>query len=73
MSAQASREALPRLSTENSKYGFTGETIQFDGRTFHRIIALRDITINGVLVARKGAKGGFIKNEGNLDYSSNAR
>lgn len=45
------------------KYEFTGETIQFDNRTLHRIRALRDIPKIGV---EKWNLGGWIECENNL-------
>ena len=46
------------------KYKLTEETINVNGRTLHRIEALRDF--NDV---KKGDKGGFIENEKNLSQS----
>ena len=43
------------------KYKLTEETINVDGRTLHRIEALRDFGN-----VKKGDKGGFIENENNL-------
>ncbi len=61
------RTETPALSKENTKFGFTGETLDVDGRTLYRIVALRDF---GKI--RKGEIGGFIENEDNLDFNSNA-
>lgn len=52
---------------ETKKYELTEETIKVDGRTLHRIKALRDF--GGV---KKGEKGGYIGKENNLDHESNA-
>ena len=46
------------------KYKLTEETINVNGRTLHRIEALKDF--NDV---KKGDKGGFIENESNLSQS----
>ena len=43
------------------KYKLTEETINVDGRTLHRIEALKDFSN-----VKKGDKGGFIENENNL-------
>ena len=43
------------------KYKLTEETIIVDGRTLHRIEALKDFAN-----VKKGEKGGFIENENNL-------
>ncbi len=48
---------------ENRKYELTDETIEVDGRTLHRIKALRDF--GGV---RTGDLGGFIESESNLSH-----
>lgn len=45
------------------KYKLTDETIEFDGRTLHRIEALRDI-VN----VKAGEKGGFVESEKNLSH-----
>lgn len=46
---------------ETKKYKLTDETIIVDGRTLHRIEALKDFAD-----VRKGDKGGFIESENNL-------
>ncbi|WP_375638621.1 hypothetical protein [Bartonella sp. AA16NXGY] len=48
------------------KYELTDETIEFDGRTLHRIRALRDFGY-----VKKGDLGGFIENESNLSHDGN--
>ena len=45
------------------KYKLTEETLETDGRTLHRIMALRDFGN-----ARKGDIGGWIENEDNLSH-----
>lgn len=42
------------------------DTIEFEGRTLYRIVALRDL-----LMVRKGAKGGYIEREYNLSHEGN--
>ena len=49
------------------KYELTTETIQFAGRTLHRIKALRDIGS-----VKAGKFGGWIENEKNLSQDDNA-
>ena len=49
------------------KYELTTETIQFAGRTLHRIKALRDIGS-----VKTGQFGGWIENEKNLSQDDNA-
>ena len=49
------------------KYEFTGETINFMGRTLHRIKACRDFGS-----AKAGDIGGFIEKEENLSHCGNA-
>ena len=44
-------------------YELTDETITVDGRTLHRIRALKDLPEHGV---KKGDLGGFIEHENNL-------
>jgi hypothetical protein len=61
------RQETPSLSKENTKFGFTDETLEVDGRTLYRIVALKDFSN-----IRKGEIGGFIENEDNLDFNSNA-
>lgn len=46
---------------KEKKYKLTDETIEVDGRTLHRIEALKDFGL-----IRKGEKGGFIESEKNL-------
>jgi carbonic anhydrase/acetyltransferase-like protein (isoleucine patch superfamily) len=48
------------------KYRLTDETIKFNGRTLHRIQALR--TFNGV---DEGDLGGFVESEHNLSHEGN--
>ncbi|MEM0107008.1 MAG: hypothetical protein QXS03_02150 [Candidatus Micrarchaeaceae archaeon] len=58
----------PQLSAENTKFGFTGETLVLEnGPTLYRIVALRDF---GDI--KKGTPGGFIESEKNLDFKSDA-
>lgn len=49
------------------KYELTTETIQFAGRTLHRIKALRDFGS-----VKAGKFGGWIENEKNLSQDDNA-
>ena len=48
------------------KYKLTDETIEVDGKTLHRIEALRDF-----VCARKGDNGGFVESEENLSQEGN--
>ncbi|WP_375643790.1 MULTISPECIES: hypothetical protein [unclassified Bartonella] len=48
------------------KYEFTDEKTVFDGRTLHRIRALRDFGY-----VKKGDLGGFIEKEDNLSHDGN--
>ena len=53
---------------EQKKYEFTGETMDFFGRTLHRIRSLRafsDINIGDI--------GGWIEKEENLSHNNNAQ
>ena len=50
---------------EEKKYKLTGETIEHDGHTLHRIKALKDF-----LTVKKGDLGGWIENEYNLSQES---
>lgn len=56
-----------RCEVMNKKYEFTDETIEFDGRTLHRIRTARDF---GNI--KKGELGGFIEKEENLSHNGNA-
>ena len=59
------------------KYEFTGETMQYDGRTLHRIRALRDLDIytcrSGFcnIHIKAGDIGGWILSEDNLSHEGN--
>lgn len=53
----------------NGKYEFTGETMQWKGRTLRHIRALNDIHCHDV---RAGYVGGWIEGEGNLSTYGNA-
>lgn len=48
------------------KYKLTEETLEIDGRTLHRIVALRDFSN-----IKKGDLGGFIEKEANLANDGN--
>lgn len=54
------------------KYRLTEETIEFLGRTLHRIEALRDFTISDDAIVYKGEKGGWVESENNLSHDGNA-
>lgn len=59
---------------ENKKYELTNYTIKRDGKTLHRIKALRDIIIEtqGLnTTIKKGRLGGYIESENNLSQSGN--
>ncbi len=56
-----------RCEVMNKKYEFTDETIEFGGRTLHRIRTARDF---GNI--KKGELGGFIEKEENLSHNGNA-
>lgn len=49
------------------KYELTNETIEFKGRTLHRIKALKDVTSSCVDIT-KGDLGGFVQSENNLSH-----
>jgi len=53
----------------NTKYELTDETITHNGRTLHRIRALRDLPVLGCDV-EKGTLGGFVESEANLSYAN---
>lgn len=48
------------------KYKLTEETLEIDGHTLHRIVALRDFG-----EVKKGDLGGFIEKESNLAHDWN--
>ena len=52
---------------EEKKYKLTEESIGFNGRTLHRIEAIRDFD-----TIKKGDKGGFIESETNLSQVGNS-
>lgn len=54
------------------KYRLTEETIEFLGRTLHRIEALRDFTTSDGAIVRAEEKGGWIESENNLSHDGNA-
>ena len=54
------------------KYRLTEETIEFLGRTLHRIEALRDFTTSDGEIVYKGEKGGWVESENNLSHDGNA-
>ena len=54
------------------KYKLTEETIEFLGRTLHRIEALRDFTTSDGAIVHKGEKGGWVESENNLSHDGNA-
>ena len=56
------------MEMEQKKYEFTGETMDFFGRTLHRIRSLRafsDINVGDI--------GGWIEKEENLSHNNNAQ
>ena len=52
---------------ETKKYEMTEETIEVNGRTLHRIKALKDFGD-----VKKGELGGYIESEKNLNENGNA-
>lgn len=54
------------MSDFNRKYLLTDQTIEFQGTTLHRIVAVRDF---GAIKA--GMMGGFVRYEGNLSHEGN--
>ena len=54
------------------KYRLTEETIEFLGRTLHRIEALRDFTTSDGTIVYEGEKGGWIESENNLSHDGDA-
>jgi len=54
------------MTKQTKKYKFTKETLQFFGRTLHRIVATRDFG-----TVKKGDLGGFIETEANLSHEGN--
>ena len=55
------------MSYMEKKYKLTDETIEVDGKTLHRIEALKNFSD-----IKKGNKGGFIEKEENLSHLGNA-
>ena len=59
---------------KEKKYELTDETIEVNGHTLHRIRALKDFRLTGVLPAgmsstvKAGDQGGFIESEDNLSH-----
>ena len=53
------------------KYRLTDETVEFMGRTLHRIEALRDFTTSDGAIVYKGEKGGWVESENNLSHAVN--
>jgi len=76
------REAvqMPKLSAENKKFEFTGETIEVKGtdgkvHTLYRIRAKKDFirVLGGITMeVHAGDLGGFIEKESNLDFSEDS-
>jgi len=73
---------MPKLSAENKKFEFTGETIEVKGangemHTLYRIRAKKDFTrVLGpdiTMEVRAGDLGGFIEEERNLDFSEGSK
>lgn len=50
------------------KYEFTGETLEYEGRTLHRIRALKDFGN-----VKAGDVGGWVETEANLSHDGNTR
>jgi NDP-sugar pyrophosphorylase family protein len=63
--------SLPKLSKENTRFGFSGEALKTTFRnsniTLYRIVALADFRD-----VKKGDIGGFIQEELNIDFNSKA-
>lgn len=53
------------MTITNTKYELTDRTIEHEGRTLHRIRALRDLPRYGV---RAGVYGGYVESTNNLDW-----
>ena len=49
----------------NNKYEFTGETLEYEGKTLHRIRALRDFGD-----VKAGEVGGWVESEANLSHKN---
>lgn len=47
-------------------YAFTGETMEVNGHTLHRIIAIKDFLCHKDILIEKGTIGGWIESENNL-------
>lgn len=60
-------ERVPDTTVENKKYRFTDDTIKVDGKTLHRIQALRSFSD-----VQKWELGGYIESERNLSHKDNA-
>ena len=54
------------------KYRLTEETIEFLGRTLHRIEALKNFATSDGALVRVGEKGGWVESENNLSHDGNA-
>lgn len=55
------------------KYTLTDETMEFHGRTLHRIKALKDLKgVDDIIFVNKGDLGGWLESEDNLSQSNNA-
>ena len=60
----------------NKKYELTDQSIEIDGRTLYRIIALKDLPyledLRFPICVKKGDLGGFIEKEENLSHEGNS-
>ncbi len=73
------RAEVPKISPENDKYRFTGRSALVEGKVLWEIVATKNFTIfpgndktgHGVQI-KKGDKGGFLEDESQLDFRTNA-
>lgn len=54
------------METENKKYVLTGETMEHNGHTLHRIKAVKDFTYFKFFHVHAGDNGGWVESEYNL-------
>ena len=54
------------------KYRLTDETVEFLGRTLHRIEALKNFATSDGALVRVGKKGGWVESENNLSHDGDA-
>jgi len=66
------RRNISTYLMKNKKYKLSDETIQHEGKTLYRIIALRDLRdLSGFGRVKKGDAGGFVESEKNLSQEGN--